>query len=160
VNLSETLDPNQQPLTSENQEISEMFTRYIDAELKRFALGVDLGGYSLLRFNERDGFINRQAKRLVANLYHGVYSLGEKETEVRFSQPATWVDAFKEYYKWQLPSWMRIVTRNWKVNHRVTIHKVTARALLPDLPITLGEHKVRFVVYSHPSFTQDAAKEP
>ena len=120
---------------------SGQFQSYVDAHLETFSLKYAV---PFLAENWFTGeYVSHVASQLVFSLTHAVYSLGSSETEVQFQEPATWIDAFKSYYMFR---WPRFITRHWRVNYKTLMRKVTARALLPDVPVRVGEHTVRFVI--------------
>lgn len=120
----------------------DQFQRYVDAHVERFALKYAVPSVVMDSFISED--MSRIANQLVFGVMHRVYSLGSAEHEIQFHEPATWVDAFKQHYMFR---WPWIITRHWKINYRTLSRKVTARALLPGVPVRVGEHTVRFVIH-------------
>lgn len=119
-----------------------MFQRHVDAHLKTYALRYAVPNIVLDTMT--DEHVSLIANRLVFGIVHRVYCAAERETDVQFTRPSTWVDAFKEHY---MSRWPRFITRHWSVKYETVRHKVTARALLPGIPVRLGESDVRFVIW-------------
>jgi len=122
-----------------------MFQRHVDAHLKTYALRYAVPNIVLDTMIDTmtDEHVSRIANQLVFGVVHRVYCAAERERDIEFTRPSTWVDAFKEHY---MSRWPRFITRYWSVKYETVRHKVTARALLPDIPVRLGESKVRFVI--------------
>jgi hypothetical protein len=128
-------------MTSEEQDsLLKLATETFKAEVKTYSLRYDI---PILddSLQVRCDMVRLGARRLAFSFIHQVYCLGEKSHTVEFNEPATWVDALKLEYRNKLPLF---ISKRIKVNYKKLSHTVTARALLPDLPIA-DDHSIYYV---------------
>jgi hypothetical protein len=128
-------------MTEHIKNYGTMFQKYVDAHLKTYAARYAVQDVVLDMITEEH--VSRIANQLVFEIVHRVYCAGEKTMDLQFSKPATWLDAFKGHY---MSRWPRFITRHWSVKYETVRHRVTARALLPNVPVRMGEYNVRFSI--------------
>jgi hypothetical protein len=128
----------------DTDKLQPFFENRVEARLAKFAVSSSLG-FPLLLGGNVHAVIDADASRLVHTLIHYVYGFDNPESpaarvvewSASFQVPASWWDAFKLHFA--LRWWMRWWLKKHPVKHR-TLSKdfketITARALLPDVPI-------------------------
>lgn len=132
----------------ENQRILE---RSIEAKIAEYCAVAHISSEAIEGQYSVDSYIDHMADSLAVQVTLRVYALSDEEARrvtlyEKFTVPKTWWDAFRLHFadRW----WMRWAISRWPVRFAELVAEksevVTARALLPDAPIRVGQDTVRF----------------
>jgi hypothetical protein len=124
----------------DTDKLRPFFENRVEAHLAKFSVSSSFG-FPLLLGGNVHAVLDANASHLVSTLIHYVYGFGNPEEPAArvvewtasFQVPASWWDAFKLHFalRWWLkkhPVKYRTLSKDFK-------ETITARALLPDVPI-------------------------
>lgn len=131
----------------------QLIVKTVELKLQRYAAECRIPREAMERAYSVDTYIDHECDYLATRVTYGVYGIGDEgarkvEETVSFSVPATWWDAFKLHFAgcWWLSWYVKRNPAQYTVLSKTVSETVTARALLPDVPLRVGQHTVRFAM--------------